>query len=222
MSKVELDVGILNDEHTLYLCVIVGNESDRRQIMARGMTLWFSPSGGDQKALGIHYPIGFSNSDLGPAEMRALAEEMRERQRSGDSAGAPSDGLAARFEASLAIIEILQGKDAPYRYDPGAVPGIQVKVKASSSSLVYELAMPLDGDSPFALHAVPGAKLGIELSTPDIDLAAMQDEMQGGEGLAPGGGMGGSGPSGRPPAGRMLPPDSLDLKAKVELAKAPN
>ncbi len=220
MEKSELDVGVLNDEDHLYICLIVGRESDRRQIMVRGMTLWFDASGGDDQRLGIHYPIGFSASDLSPSEMQALAEEMRDRQRDGDRAGKPSDSLVARFEASLAMLEILRGQSAPHRYDPGAVPGIEVAVHARTNSMVYELKIPLRGGAEFSLGTSAGAKIGVHLTTPEIDREAMEERMQGGGGMPPGGGMGGgAGAAGRPPPGRMLPPSSLDLKAKLQLAE---
>jgi len=79
MEKSELDVGLLNDEDHLYVCVIVGRESDRRQIMARGMTLWFDPSGGDGTWAGVavlpgessdvtlrlHHPLDDVNASFG-------------------------------------------------------------------------------------------------------------------------------------------------------------
>lgn len=223
IEKSELDVGLLNDAEQLYICLIVGRETDRHQIMARGMTLWLDAPGQEGKRIGIRYPVGFSVSELGPAELRAMEEAARERQREGDHAPRPRDDLASRFEGSLGVLEILHGENAsPERLAPDVVPGLEIAVRANSSSLVYELALPLRGDSRIALGAEPGTRLGARLVTPEIDLKALQDRMQGGEGLPPGGAMGGGGGmSGRPPAGRMLPPEALDLKADLQLAEPP-
>ena len=57
-------VGILNDDEYLYISLVSADMRVRSKIMALGMTLWLDESGGQDKSLGIRFPLGILDAGL--------------------------------------------------------------------------------------------------------------------------------------------------------------
>jgi hypothetical protein len=117
-------------------------------------------------------------------------------------------------------LEILgPGKDESVRMPIDEAKGINVTVKLSSGTLVYELKIPLSQDeqNPYAIGAKAGSSIGTMLETPKINRSNMRRGMAGG--MSGGGGRGGMG--GMPGGGmRFKMPGPLKIKAIVQLASA--
>jgi len=112
-------------------------------------------------------------------------------------------------------------------YSPLEVPGIKVRLSSSEGSSVYELCIPLQAtkDLPYAVGALPGSTLRIEVKT-EKELVSRPERGgmgEGGEGgRYPGGGPGGGAFGGdREGRGGVEPYDQIDFRADVHLAAAP-
>jgi len=57
-----MDVGLLNDDQNLYICLVAATRDDQIQMMAHGFTIWFDPDGGTEKTFGIRFPGGLVSS----------------------------------------------------------------------------------------------------------------------------------------------------------------
>jgi len=174
-----ISVGFRNDRESLYVCLMVEEESLQAQIMGQGLTLWFDPRGGTAKALGIRYPLG-----MAPGKM---SEEPR-----GEPGPPPSEDLP---EEALSALEIIRSqKEAPQKMEIAEVRGIEIIAVPSRGLFVYELKIPLfqTESQLIAVGAQPGQTIGIGFETPKPDRGRMPGPPSGG---MPGGG------GGRPPMG---------------------
>lgn len=208
-----ISAGVLNDEGFIYICMIAEDPPLRAQIMFQGLTFWFDPDGGKEKAFGIRFPLGRQNRPgrempMGPGEEELDQEKTQEF-----------------FEKSLTELEILgPRKDEKRRIQVKDMKGIEIAVDASGGLLVYELKVPLlhSEQHPYAVGAKAGDLIGIGIEVPKMDLSEMRKKMEermpGGMGMpgGRGGGMGGrpGGPGGRRPD----IPDELKVWIVVELA----
>jgi hypothetical protein len=156
VKDLHADLGVVNDDSTLYVCFILRDEDVGRRIALSGLNLWFDPKGGDEKHFGIRFPLGH---EVAPKEPR---------DREGDDRRRDSEG--GEWEPRLRddVVEILGDRTAgPMPVDE--LPGVRVAVARSASrALVYELALPLQRSAghPYAIGARPGAVLGVTLDVP--------------------------------------------------------
>jgi hypothetical protein len=207
-------VAVLNDEEFIYISLVTGDRTIRRQIMGGGLTLWFDPDGGKDKTFGLHYPIGMMESTERPLARRDADDR--------DTEGLSDDMRDAFARANTELEIIGPEENERHRVKVATLIGMEVKANVTDDRLIYELKMPLASSEmyPFAINAEPGTKIGIGLTTPEMDREQMRDHMgRGGRGMPPGGGMGGGmGPGGGMPGGRRpRPPKPLDVWAKVQL-----
>ena len=71
--------GVANDGEFLYLCLLSSKPNLGRQIVFRGMTIWFDPNGGEKKTIGIRFPIG--GLGMGRPEMDQRQPDQDPEQR---------------------------------------------------------------------------------------------------------------------------------------------
>lgn len=210
-----VSLGLQNDESFMYICMIVEDPMIRNQIMRQGFTLWFEPAGAKKRNFGIKFPLGMSEEEM---QMRGMQEgDVPMKPRRGEQD--PERFMQAQMR-QMNELEILgPGKDESVRMPINEAKGINVTVKLSSGTLVYELKVPLSQDeqNPYAVGAKAGSSIGIILETPKINRSDMRRGMAGG--MPGGGGRGGMG--GMPGGGmRFKMPGPLKIKAIVQLASA--
>jgi hypothetical protein len=186
----------LNDGEYLYVCLISAKPELGRQVMARGMTIWFDPNGGEKRTIGIRFPLGMGGSGRPDLSMRPQGQEPPQR--------------GGRFEEierkALNDFEYL----GPAEQDRQRVSrlqgqGVEMHLTATPERFMYQLKIPLQYSSkhPYAVETRAGAKIGL-----GIDMTPTQRMMGGsrGEGQEGGGGgmpgTGGGAPGGRG-GGRM-------------------
>lgn len=218
-----ISLGLLNDENSLYVCMIVDDPFIRGQIVSQGFTLWFDPKGGKKRIFGIKFPLGIREAEMAPEKMeerRVLAKPIRGEQ--------DSERLSQALRRQMDELEILgPGRDENLRMPVEKAEGIEVKIEVASGMIVYEIKVPLhlSEESPFAIGAKAGDLIGVRLETPKMDLAQMRRRMGGGRSM-PGGGRGGmvGGMGGMRMPGGMRPrmPEPLKIRIKVHLASAEN
>lgn len=212
-----ISLGLQNDESFIYICMIVEDPMIRNQIMRQGFTLWFDPPGGKKRIFGIKFPVGMSEEEM---QMRGMQEgDVPQKQRRGEQ-----DPEGVRRQ--MTELEIFgPGKDESVRMTIDEAKGININIRASSGTLVYELKVPLSQNEqyPYAVGAKAGSSIGIRLETPKLTRSSMRGGMAGGmPGGGGRGGMGGMPGSGGMRGGGMRPqmPGPLKVKAIVQLASA--
>jgi hypothetical protein len=186
--------GVMNDDEYLYLCVMSAKPNLGRQVMARGMTVWFDPNGGEKKTLGVRFPIGMSRGGAVP-----IQEEGEDKDQRGNSV--PLMGRQALNE-----FEFL----GPTENDIQMVPrmqgqGVELHLTSTPERFVYELKIPLASSSkhPYAVESHKGAAIGVGVETNTPGRAAANEGSGEGRGEGGRGGRtgGGGGRGGRMPGG---------------------
>jgi len=177
-----VSVGIQNDEHDLYICLLAESSFLRSQVMRRGFTLWFDPAGGKDKTFGIKFPIGMPVPETRPQARNESVDRIERDQK------------LERMASLNDKLEILgPGKADQRRIPLNKVKGIEVFIEAASGLLVYELKVPLkqSEDYPYAIKASAGDKIGVGFEMPKLDREALRGERPGGVGVRSGGGVSG-------------------------------
>jgi len=176
ISDAKAEEGFLNDQGVLYICLITEDESLRHQIERGGLTVWFDPKGGDQKVLGIKYPLGTPR----------LEHKSTEKDEGGKPAGEPA-------EEEKPSLEILRdGGGTPQKLAISDAKGLEIASSSGGELFVYELKIPLQptAGSPIALGAAPGTKIAVGFEVPKSEGGHGPGQGSGGMG-GRGGGMGG-------------------------------
>jgi hypothetical protein len=189
LDEHETSMGLLNDEHFLYIGLITINRDYQRQIMRSGLTVWFDRNGGEDKKFGIHYPLGLG----GAGSEQGRRENTGDVGGSGDAGGEQPAGSQMDNPRPLADeLEVYgPGEGEHHRMTTAETGGIDVRVGITNGVLVYELKIPLSDTGPtaFAIGTKPGMQIGVGVESSNGRGAASQGNSEGGEGR--GGGMGG-------------------------------
>jgi len=224
VEQAELSVGLMNDNHHLYIALVVGDREVRRQIMMSGLYLWFDPDATENRQFGIRYPIGVVE---GTDDLMSL---LKERD--------PTKMVEAFDKASSEVMVIGREDRIWRRGRVDEFDGIVVAAEAGKDALVIEFKIPLAETARFGygIGSTEGDLIGIGLESPEVDMEKMRDEIQktmsegggrpsggGGRGGGmPGGGKSGGGRGGgmRPSGGgdRPEPPEPIKLWTQVVLA----
>jgi hypothetical protein len=208
-------VGFMNDDKYLYLSLSISDRSLQRQIMFRGLTLWFDRSGGEEKKLGIHYPLGMGMMDA-PMNRRRSPDEF-DRMR--DS----MPNFPDKFSNEVEILGPAEGEHQRMKIQETG--GIEIALRSNNGLLVYEMKIPLEdnGPKPYAIGTTIGSIIGVGAETESNSMRS-----EGGDrprlGDSPGSGFGGRRGGmrggGAPPSGTRENREPLKLWAKVQLAEA--
>jgi hypothetical protein len=190
LEDANVAVGLLNDDEYLYVSLVTSDRMKLGQLLRSGLTLWFDPSGRDEKSLGIRFPL----------ERERAGPPMTSRGERQD----PDEmlGIMEELIESMKVLEILgPGEDEERRLAIADAQGIDVQVGFTSGALIYELRVPLEQstDHPYAIGAEKGGLVSIGFETPEINVEEMRESTGGGGGM---GGRGGGKGGGRGGGGR--------------------
>ena len=189
VEKDGIRCGVMNDGENLYVCLLSSKPNLGRQVMFRGMTVWFDPNGGEKKTIGIRFPIGMGRGNM---PLRQEGQEGQDREDT-DQRG---NRVRTMDRAELNDFEYL----GPTEKDVQRVSryegqGVEMHLTSTPERFGYELKIPLAYSSshPYAVETHAGAPVGVEfeMNTPQR-VAAPSGEGEG-EGRGEGGGGGGRG-----------------------------
>jgi len=206
----KMNLGLLNDNEYLYICLLPLDQDIIWQAMTQGFTVWFEPDGDPKNKLGICYPIGIQSSNM-PLRGFMAKQNPEERRKV--------------IEKSLKEIKLIgPGKNETITIPVTNPTGIEVRVGTRNERMVYELKIPLaeSDEHLYAVGALPGNEIKVKFETGKFKKSAMNRP----SGMRPGGGKGGRGGGGkgmRPGAGgRERPdmPEPMKMSVKVLLASA--
>jgi hypothetical protein len=178
MEELPVMMGILNDSEYLYVTIQTSDRPTMRQIMFRGLTLWFDRTGGEEKRFGIRYPMGMQGMGARPPQDDRNGEGNREPNR--------DDMLSGRMPVDTTEIEILGPmENEHHRMSIIELRQINARFQIVDGALVYELRIPLtdNGAEPYAIGTSAGSVIGIGWET-----GGMMDRPAGREGMPPPGG----------------------------------
>jgi len=209
----KVNLGILNDDDYLYICLVPLDEAIIHQVMMMGFTVWFTSESDNDLKLGIRYPVGIRNNRMPPKD--TPSERNREE-------------LRRNIEESLNEVMIISSnKDDTIAIPVENASAVEIRVGTKNERMVYELKIPLmeSSDHPYSIGALSGQQIEIEFLTDEFKKPMMNRSLRS-EGPRPGRGSGAGGKGMRPGGGRrpgnnMERPDMpqpLKMKIKVKLA----
>ncbi len=230
-SDQHLAVGVRNDNEHLYAALFISDLRLQAQVLTRGLTIWFDPSGQKLKTFGIRCPAALAG-DQAHEFTRTLLD------------GGDVDSLIDAYKVQADQVQLLGGESDAASPVPMGASGVEVAFGVCGGLLTYELEVPLapSASNPTAaIRVQPGGSFSVGLETRGSWREGMRGAGPGGAG--PGGGPGGGrgrGPSGSPPAGgpggpppggpggsggrdgSQGAPQWLSLWAKIRLSAAPS
>ncbi len=201
----KIGMGVINNDSSLYLCMVASDPGIQKQIMGSGLTLWFDTAGGKKQSLGIHFPLGLMDGGM---SRPPGGESRRENHDAEERMGGMRDPVAMELEV------LGPGKDEKQRIVIHQTEGIQAAIEMTNGVLVYEIQLPLlaTKKQPVALGSKTGTTIGFSFETARTEMLSPSgvrrppmgseehgggrggEDMGGGEGMGrPGGGMGGPG-----------------------------
>lgn len=206
VKSAAVSIGAKNDNEYLYLCLIATPQM-QRQIFMQGLTVWFDAEGSQNKAFGIHFPLG----------MRG-----RGRPISRDGNRDPED-MRAQMEQARRELEILgPGKDERQRVLLLQLQDLTLRFGSSQDLLVYELKVPLrrSAKHPYAIGVESGQFVGVGFEVGDTRGERLAGGPPAGSPESGGRGRtrGGSAPQNIPVRGDRE--DVLRMWAKVQLSSS--
>jgi hypothetical protein len=217
VEKDGLRCGVMNDDEFVYVCVMSSRPNIGRQILFRGMTVWFDPNGGSKKTIGIRFPIGMRRGEM-PVQPEGEETDQRGNRIDAMERQAVSDfEFVGPTEKDLQMVSRLQGQ------------GVEMHLTSTPERFVYELKVPLAYSSvhPYAIESHAGSPIGVGFETNAVQRAAAAEGGgeggRGGRGGMPGAG-GGRGGGRMPGAGGQggnrqgAATMSFDIWAHVQLA----
>ena len=184
----------VNDGADLYVRVSASSPAVRREILRRGLTVWFDPKGGSKKTFGIRYPVIEEPFDQGERGRGGFGRRGRGGAPEGEPSAEsdrPTEEPDAQPEPSDRVDILGPGKSDARSLTRDHLEGVQVALRVDQGVLLYELKVPLaTGEGrPYAIGTSPGQTIGIGFETAKI---ITPQAGRGGGGFG-GGGYGGGG-----------------------------
>lgn len=212
-----LSVGVVPTDSLLYVALAIRDEPLVRSVATNGLIVWVDPSATEKRTYGIRYPLG-------------LAQQHSSPERSEEATPGRGGNQSLSEALSLSELEVVRG-ESRRRVPAEFSSGLRGSIVIDPGSMVYELAIPVGGDSaPDAERHGLGASLdgtiGIGLQIPEDEEGF--DGFEEGDEISSVSGRPGRGrtPTGRRAGRRRRPPStmgtegsdppSLDLWIRVE------
>ncbi len=149
-------IGVLNDSDAVYLCLVTRDRVLATQIQRQGLMVWFDPVGTKKHAFGVQFPID--------PQLRAMRDPALRPPPSGGE-----HKPDAEWPGQGAVGILGPGKGGPKRVPMEEAGGMAARLAVRGEILVCEMKIPLKAGehAPYAVNAVPGATLRLELETPE-------------------------------------------------------
>ncbi|MFC1608214.1 hypothetical protein ACFL47_09605 [Candidatus Latescibacterota bacterium] len=158
-----VSICMFNDSNHLYIKLSTTNTATWRLIMGQGFTVWFYPDGGEEKVLGINFPIGL----MGDIPPMATSTGRYRKPVSKEDKDRLSD-VMAKLQSKLEIITPETGEFITVSPEEIENSGFNVKLGTTDDTLVYELKVPLGRNEVFGINA-PGKTIDIGFETNEFN-----------------------------------------------------
>lgn len=192
VAKDHLFVGFVNDHDDLFICMTKEISEGRGPAGMGGWTVWFDPSGGTKKTMGLRLALAMAPPEEGRSEEGLGRRPGRrpERKPVEEPADMEQSGQQPPMERSVDL-EILGPRGEVLQKlstEAAAKEGLEVKTGFAGGSFVLEVRIPLEASErqPLAAGAGPEGIIGVGFLSSRSD---QKDRRSG----PPGGRMGGAG-----------------------------
>jgi len=146
-----VSVGALPTDSLLYVAVVIRDQALLRSLAANGLVLWVDPSGGQQRAYGVQYPLGLRRQQAGQAP----------------SGGAQNEAVGID-DVSFDELEVVRGDSLRERIPADFALGLRATGTLDPGSLIYEVAIPVSSSpSEHRLRGLLGETVGLGLHIPE-------------------------------------------------------
>jgi hypothetical protein len=179
ITRDKITLRAYNDDRNMVICVTTKDRAVKARIAGMGMTVWLNRDGGEEKNLGVRFPLGMKDRKKGPppqddrsrgngsGDSSGRGPGPRDDSSNGKSSGSdesmgmrpgPGDDMEEReqFEEKMLSEQdklelVIPGRKEAAKLSLGdaAASGISAKLLCSKGKLVYELKIPLDGAKAF-------------------------------------------------------------------------
>lgn len=158
-----VSVGAFPTDSLLYVALSIQDREIIRSIAANGLIVWVDPTNEQQRAYGVHYPIGLRRQQMGKRVQKDDSPSSTER--------------SILDQVSLSELEIVRGDSVRRRIPARFSSGLRAEADLSSGSLIYEIAIPVgeadslaSGDSQrHGLGTTLAETISLGLQTPEPD-----------------------------------------------------
>lgn len=196
-------MAVSNDAQNLYVALYVTDATLQRQILGDGFVLWLDKQGGQQKRVGLRFPLGGrpgrGGMDGPRGGSRGEAQERPERPErpqpgqgnappSRERPGLPPDAFESAEWA-------WNGQTTGVGEPMATLTGVHASVQRSGGALVYEVQIPL------VAQAEGGPAVGVQRGTVGVGFQALAGAQRPSGGRPDGPQGGGRGGMGGPPSG---------------------
>lgn len=223
----KIAIGVKHDDENVYVCIGTQDRSTAKQLMMRGLTVWFDAEGGSDEKFGIHFPLSQHGSGIKPPmQQRAVPSwDSQSKARKSSSSERPITRLFPnQKQDALEIITCEDGQKDIVRVDFKELKRIKVGTGNTKGAFVYELQVPLQKDKEplYAVGSDGKSPIGIGIITdeqPERPSGTM-GRKSGGKGSRPSGGMGGppsGGKGGKPGGGKSQGQIDIELWLQADL-----
>ncbi|HEX2869314.1 MAG TPA: hypothetical protein VHO03_19885 [Ignavibacteriales bacterium] len=176
--------GFKNDGQNLYLCLVTSDATKALRILTMGLTVWLDP-GSSRDEIGVKFPLRPERGQMGDFRMqRPDSGNIRDR--------------AKRIENLISMqqeLTVTTKDDLPlYTSELATAKDFQAAVSYNNDQFVYELKVPLEGNSNAQafLKAKPGDDINVKIEGGKFNM----QQRGGGMRMGSGGGQGGERPGG--------------------------
>jgi len=200
-------IGTFNDKKYLFINLTTTDHMIAQQIIQQGFTVWFDPSGGKEKQLGIFYPTGimdrkmFKNQEPGRNKSAGNTEpeERVPHEYPEDGEKQNSSRILDDMMENMPHVIDIKVSDGAGDWDTifleeKSTSGIQARVNYVEGRLTYELKIPFiqNQQIPYGIVVSKRGKIGVGFETEKMEapFGKHRGPMEGGMGRPKGGGMG--------------------------------
>lgn len=202
-TEANLYYAISNDSSNLYLCLKVSDENIQQQILIAGMNVWLDTVSKTKEQIGLKYPL--------PAALPARPNFKGNPNEKPDFSILKQNMLLS--QKTMELYGFKNTTNGPNSLQTSE--GIKLQINWDSSSMIYELAIPIKNWYKPTLVKSDTAKIfTLTISVNALELPSMPPA--GFEGLPPGGDMGGTPPGGMGGPGMRPPMDGLTQKKTIK------
>lgn len=161
-------VGIMNDSDYLYIFFSSNDKNIQREMLVRGLIVWFDSTGGSDKIFGIKFPVGMEGNP-------GLFQRRSQNENSGRR-------FNEKYAKTLNELEILGPmKNARFRVSNKNKYDIEVSLGENEGNLTYELKVPLKINNQFkyGIGTDTSKTIGVGIEIPKPDFQKMREDFGG-------------------------------------------
>ncbi len=161
-------VGIMNDSNYIYIFFSSNDRDIQREMLVRGLIVWFDSTGGSDKIFGIKFPLGMEGNP-----------ELFQRRPQDENNGKRFNQEYAKTLNELEILGPM--KNARFQVSTKNKYDIEASLGENEGNLTYELKVPLkiNNEFQYGIGTDTSKTIGIGIEIPKPDFQKMREDFGG-------------------------------------------